>query len=359
MDLERAQEQRRHFLRMLYEETGGRRFTFAAATDIRDKLGLADDEFTATTDYLVGRGWMKWETLDWKASITPAGVEEVEQAMAAESRQPPVPRIPAPVIAEIARAFDAEYTHAQIDNLFMRAGAPGEPPAGSKLRKVAEWLRLIDTDPNLDALDVLGRLLEEFMEVQPPRLSDEAKKDWEDRHTRVQAALTARGLSYHVGGKILGGTGLLAASKTLAEIIRSRDLIAIGREFADAEDAVLSNPDRAVTASCSILESTCHTYIAAENLTPPSDKSLHSLWKVVQRHLRIAPTAELEEDLKRVLGGLASIVDGVGAFRTHAGDAHGRGPDAKPIEARHARLAVHAAHTVVTFILETWDARRK
>lgn len=77
-------------------------------------------------------------------------------------------RIPSPVIAEIARAFDSEYSHAQLDNLFMRAGAPGEPPGGSKLVKIGEWLRRLDADPDVDAVAVLGRLLEDFMELQPP-----------------------------------------------------------------------------------------------------------------------------------------------------------------------------------------------
>jgi hypothetical protein len=263
------------------------------------------------------------------------------------------------VIAEISRAFDAEYTHAQIDNLFTAADAPGEPPGGSKLVKVNAWLRLIDANPNLDALAVLGRLLEEFMEVQPrPYMSDEAKTEWGERRTRVHAALAARGLSYQIGGKIIGGAGLLMPSKTLAQIIRDRDLTAIGNEFDRAYADITIDPAGAVTAACSILEATCLTYIAEEGLTLPADKSLGPLWRVVQGHLGIAPTAVLDDDLKRILGGLASIVAGVGAFRTHAGDAHGRGPDAPSIEPRHARLAVHAAHTVVTFILETWKGSK-
>ena len=279
--------------------------------------------------------------------------------MATENQQPRLPRIPAPVIAEISRAFDAEYTHAQINNLFTRVGAPGEPPEGSKLVKVNAWLRLVDADPDLDALSILGRLLEEFMEVQPrPYMSDEAKAEWEERRTRVHAALTARGLSYQIGGKIIGGSGLLAPSRTLAQIIRDRDLTAIGNEFDRAYADITTDPAGAVTAACAILEATCHTYIAEENMTPPTDKSLGPLWKVVQGHLGIAPTAVLDDDLKRVLGGLATIVAGVAAFRTHAGDAHGRGPGAPSIEPRHARLAVHAAHTVVTFILETWKGSK-
>jgi len=352
--LEKKQDQRRRFLRALYDATGGRRLTFILAPDIGTKLGLTQEEYTSTTDYLVGRGWMKWETLEGKASITPAGVDEAEQLIAADAPQPERPHIPAPVIAEISRAFDATYTHAQIDNIFMEASAPGAPPEGSKLRKVAAWLHRINAASEVDALDILGRLVKEFL--ARPRwgtgLDPNAAKMYDEEDSRFLDALAAHGLSYH-DGKIFGA-GLLAPSKTLAELIRARDLTAIGKEFERAADKIVSDPEGAVTAACAILEATCLTYIADEGLTLPADKSLGPLWKVVQRHLGIAPTPELDEDLKRVLGGLASIVAGVGAFRTHAGDAHGRGPGAPSIDPRHARLAVHAAHTVVTFILETW-----
>ena len=119
-------------------------------------------------------------------------------------------QIPAPVIAEVARSFDAEYTHAYIDNLFIRAGAPGEPPAGSKLVKVAAWLRQINAEAD-DPLAVLGRLLEEFMETRPSWYLEERDDligPFRQRRQRIQDALAARGLSYHTGGKILGGTPL-------------------------------------------------------------------------------------------------------------------------------------------------------
>jgi hypothetical protein len=363
MDLEKKLEQRRSFLRRLYQATDGHRFTFRDASDIGTSLGLTPAEIENVTDYLTGQGLVKRQTLGGVINITPEGVQEVERAMAEEKQAPLAPRIPAPVIAEVAQAFDTEYTHTQIDNLFMRADAPGDPPGGSKLRKVGDWLRLIDADPEADALGILGRLLEEFMDRQPPSqgwgMSEDHVKRWHDRRSRVKDALAARGLSYQIGGKIIGGTGLLAPSRSLADLIRKRDLPAISTEFDRAYAKVLTDPAGAVTAACAILEATCHTYIADEGLTPPTDKSLHLLWKVVQGHLGLAPTAQLEDDLKKMVGGLASIVDGIGAFRTHAGDAHGRGPDAKPIEPRHARLAVHSAHTVVTFVLETWAARPK
>lgn len=51
---------------------------------------------------------------------------------------------------------------------------------------------------------------------------------------------------------------------------------------------------------------------------------------------------------------MASIVDGVGALRSHAA-AHGEGPDGFRVEPRHARLAVHAVHAVLSFLFETWQ----
>ena len=183
--------------------------------------------------------------------------------------------------------------------------------------------------------------------------------DLERLRERIREALAGSGLSYHSGGKILGGAGLMTPSRSLADFIRDRDLPAIKREFNRAYEKLLTDPADAVTAACAILEATCRTIIADEKLTLPALPSIHPLWRVVQQHLRLVPSSELHDDLRRILGGLASVVDGVGAFRTHAGDAHGRGPEARPIEARHARLAVHAAHTVVTFVLDTWTAQRQ
>jgi hypothetical protein len=269
-------------------------------------------------------------------------------------------RIPVQVIGEVAEAFDRFYTHATLDTLFMRAGAPGEPPGGNKLVKVGEWLRRIDADPDVDALGILGRLLEDYMEKRPPyhvESDAEALKRWEVPRKRIQEALARHGLSYQSGGKIIGGA-LFAPSKSLADLIRARDLPAVNAEFERAHANVAADPPAAVTAACAILEATCRAYIAEEKLTMPADQSLHPLWKTVQGHLGLDPSQVQDNDLKRLLGSLTSVVGAIGAFRTHAGSAHGRGPEPIPIEPRHARLALHAAHTVVTFILETWTARK-
>jgi hypothetical protein len=54
-----------------------------------------------------------------------------------------------------------------------------------------------------------------------------------------------------------------------------------------------------------------------------------------------------------------NVTGGVAALTTHEGSAHGHANKNYRIEARHARLAVHAAHTMAVFLLETWEARKK
>ncbi len=79
---------------------------------------------------------------------------------------------------------------------------------------------------------------------------------------------------------------------------------------------------------------------------------------MVSKGLGLDTGAVADDDMMRVLSGLASVVDGVGALRTHVSTAHGRGRSSYELRPRHARLAVHAAHTLAIFVLETWDSRK-
>jgi hypothetical protein len=92
----------------------------------------------------------------------------------------------------------------------------------------------------------------------------------------------------------------------------------------------------------------------------PSKEVLGTLWPRVASHLGLSPKDVADDDLKRILQGLYSIGDGVAALRTHAGSAHGHAQGKSyRLAPRHARLAVHAAHTMALFVLETWEERRR
>jgi hypothetical protein len=193
------------------------------------------------------------------------------------------------------------------------------------------------------------------MDIDPPLGPGE---DMQRARQRVRDVLAKAGLTYHYGGRIVGGQ-LGGPTRSLTIILQSRDLLALEVELQRALAAVEVDPGAAVTAACATIESLCKIYIEDEGLVLPTDQSVKPLWKVVRDHLGLDPSSLEDEDLKRVLAGLSAIVDGIGAFRTHVGSAHGRGRSRYRPAPRHARLALHAAHTLATFVLETWIERQR
>lgn len=271
--------------------------------------------------------------------------------------------IPSALIAIVSDILSTVETHASMDGLFMYAEAPGDPPEGSKQVKAQNWLRLTNKE-HPDPLSVLGRLISGYME-DPVVAADYVPRPYavEDGFTfkkreavrKIEVVLANNGLEYRVGGFITGGG--LAPSKTLGQLIKGRDMPAIHREFERAMETVESKPRDAVSAASNILESIFKTYIEDNELTMPDKQDLQPVFKVVRADLGLDPGSVEDQDLQRIITGLFSIVDGIGALRTHAGSAHSEGRKGYKLEPRHARLAVNAAHTVATFVMETWDKK--
>lgn len=92
-------------------------------------------------------------------------------------------------------------SHPTLNALFKSAGAPGDPPSLSHATKWKEWLFRAGSDPNVNSLQVLGNVLEEFMDVQPaePQLA----ATWKINRARVVSALEQDGLRYFRGGRVV------------------------------------------------------------------------------------------------------------------------------------------------------------
>ena len=261
--------------------------------------------------------------------------------------------IPAAVLALTSALTSERETHATLDGLFLYAGAPGEPPDGSKHAKALEWLRRTNKDaPN--PLDVLGRILEGYLEqVLDPKIHWE--RDLIAQRDKLLKSLAESNLQYVQGGKIVGAMG--TPTRTLSEFIREGDLQSIDQEFQRAVQNATSSPREAVSAASNILESVCKVIITEDGLPMPAKQDIQSVWGVVRKHLGIDPSKVEDQDLQQILTGLFSVVHGIGSLRTHASSAHGAGKAPYRLEPRHARLAIHAAHTLALFVLESWRKR--
>ena len=264
-----------------------------------------------------------------------------------------MPNIPTPVVAVVSEVLAEHFTHAKLDTLFMEVGVSGLMEGVNKLVKCTKFLSRVNQQTGVDPLQTLGSLLEEFMEVDP-----RGEPDWRaEGRARIRAVLARHSLSYHDGGKVLGGA-VGAPTRSLEKALQDLDLVAVEEEFNRCIRNVESDPPAALAAACSGIESLLKHYIQDEGLTMPESQTLSKLWKVVRTDLGWLPGSVEDDDLKRILTGLGSVVDGVGALRTHASAAHGAGRSRYRVQPRHARLAIHAAHTLAVYIIETWLSRR-
>jgi hypothetical protein len=259
-------------------------------------------------------------------------------------------KIPNSVIGAVSSVIAAHYySHSKLNALFMECGAPGDVPEGNCEAKCASWLKHCNEVPGVDSFAVLGRVIQHFMDQEP----SEYRPEIEAGQKRIREALSRNQLSYQVNGHVTLA-GASPATKTLADFLRAGDFASIEAEFARAVSQLDRDPHAAITAASSIIEALCKTYIETFSLEMPSKQTVVPLWRSVQTHLGLNLDPTLEDDQKRILQGLASIVDGIGAYRTHIGSAHGRGVLPPPIQVSEARLAVNASHTLVIFIMERW-----
>ena len=118
-------------------------------------------------------------------------------------------RLPIAVCAAVAEVLDG--SHQTLDALFEEAGAPGPPPALAHHSKWKTWLRRAGDDANVDSLAVLGRLIEEFMDLPPspaPETSDfeiehDPVAEYNQKRTRLNAVLEEYGFRYFRGGRVI------------------------------------------------------------------------------------------------------------------------------------------------------------
>ncbi|SHN20865.1 Abortive infection C-terminus [Pseudomonas asturiensis] len=266
--------------------------------------------------------------------------------------------IPAYVLAAVADAVSETETHASLDSLFMYAEAPGDPPDGSKAVKALEWLRRINKECGDRSFSVVGRIIEKYMEPADPSPSfwqtEEAIVAQKTRVKRIRDSLARAGFTYSSGGILSFGQGL--ATKSLAELVKARNIEVIDFEFDRALKNVTASPREAVSAACNILETVFKIYIEEHtHLSMPAKQDLQAVWKVVKIDLGLDASLVEERDLQEIISGIMATVNGIGALRTHGSTAHGPVKRPYKLKPRHARLAVHAAHTIAAFVLETWD----
>ena len=248
----------------------------------------------------------------------------------------------------------------KIERFFLDCGLDMRIGASSRVLATTEFLRGLARQPDGD--ERLKRVLLKLCDPREYLSAPDAALAVRDHLNRV---LEPDGLAVAiVGGQAVlaerGGAG--AILQPFITKVATLDFDTVQMEIARALPNLKDDPEDAVTAACSLIEAVCRSILMELGLPLPPKKDIDGLLRAVQEPLGLSPgrtdlPAEIEQDVRQILGGLTSVAKGVGALRTHGGDAHGREKGFRRIDGRIALLALNSASSIALFLIETWERK--
>lgn len=147
-----------------------------------------------------------------------------------------------------------------------------------------------------------------------------------------------------------GALGSMAASDRLNQL---EDWDAVQRSWAAALEKIVSDPEGAITASRTTLESVCKHICDERGVSYDRGGDLSKLYRTAASSMNIAPDQHSEQTIKQILSGVVTVVNGLAAMRNNLSDSHGRGKASVRPAPRHAKLAVNAGFAIAGFLIDT------
>lgn len=249
----------------------------------------------------------------------------------------------------------------KLENWFKSFNVPVDLQRESRVGATVTAIRAALFLDNRDG-QLIGRIIESA--ADPRDFINEP-----DRHTAVVEYLNRHllfdGLKLEPAGRKMRLVEVAETSPVtneLSAMAAGIDFDTAGRDLDRALRSASSDPELAVTSACAVVESVCRSILVELKIDFPAKQDIGGLYRAVRDPLGLDPVKEgvapeIVADVKRVLSGLISTVEGVGSLRTHVGGAHGKERGFKRIDARIAKLAIHSASAVALFLIETWQVR--
>lgn len=116
----------------------------------------------------------------------------------------------------------------------------------------------------------------------------------------------------------------------------------------------------AITNSRTLLESTCLYIFEKKEGQYDYKGNLLKLYKDVSKLLNMTPADYPDGNLKQILSGVFSIINGVSGLRNDFSDAHGSSPlKTYKVDERHAILTVNLSKTIAEYLYLSYEKSEK
>ena len=184
---------------------------------------------------------------------------------------------------------------------------------------------------------------------------------------KIDKLLRHDGYTLAVAGKISGSPKYSVriapkgapSDESISATLAAFDPTQVHARWTAAMERRAVEPEGAITLARTLLEDVCKWILeeAGENWREADD--LPALYRKLAKVLKLAPDDHTEQVFKQILGSCQSVVESLGALRNKLGDAHSPGPKRARPQPRHAELAVNLSGAMATFLVATWDVRKK
>jgi hypothetical protein len=156
--------------------------------------------------------------------------------------------------------------------------------------------------------------------------------------------------------------GRNAALEDVTDTVSAFDMPELHRQVDRMQSAVDDDPGLAIGTAKELLETTCKTILDERGVDFSASDDLPKLVKETRKALDLVPdnipdAAKGADVIRRLLSNLGAVAQGLGELRNLYGTGHGKSGRSRGLGPRHARLAVGAASTLATFLLETHQER--
>lgn len=147
------------------------------------------------------------------------------------------------------------------------------------------------------------------------------------------------------------------ADDLVAASLQRLDADSVRAAWTRALERRVTDPEGAITAARTLLESTCKTILDDRDVAYDDGADLPALYRSVQGALQLSPSDQTEDRFRAILGACTTVVKELGSVRNKHSDAHGSGRTTYRAAPRHAALAVNLAGSMALFLIETHEAR--
>jgi len=132
------------------------------------------------------------------------------------------------------------------------------------------------------------------------------------------------------------------------ELFEDSGLYDVQRLWTKAKARIQNDPEGAITAARTMLESLCKIMVSEQGGTYSNKDELPVLYKKAVTGIQLAAGSQTEDEYKRLGGACSTVVNSLCCIRNREGDSHVAIQTARQV---HAKFAVNLSGSLATFLI--------